>query len=162
MQELDEDEYEETKRDTLDQLREFQASLEGMTSGSDTALSLVSDLGRMKMAVRAAISDAFRAPEVIRMFALKQPQQLRDHLAQLKVRGPTRRGASMNSPRLTVRSPPGACPAPVLAPPYPHSLAPPSRHSRPQSMRPRGSCVRMVACVRHGSATWRFPGGTMP
>ena len=81
MQELDEDEYEETKRDTLDQLREFQASLEGMTSGSDTALSLVSDLGRMKMAVRAAISDAFRAPEVIRMFALKQPQQLRDHLA---------------------------------------------------------------------------------
>ena len=35
-------------------------------------------------AVQAAISDAFKTPEVIRMFAKKQPGQLRERLANLR------------------------------------------------------------------------------
>ena len=34
-------------------------------------------------AIRAAISDAFKTPEVIRMFAKKQPGQLRQRLAEV-------------------------------------------------------------------------------
>jgi len=35
-------------------------------------------------AIQAAISDAFRTPEVIRMFAKKQPGQLRERLAEVR------------------------------------------------------------------------------
>ena len=38
----------------------------------------------MKLAVQAAISEAFKAPEVIKLFALKQPKQLREHMEQIK------------------------------------------------------------------------------
>jgi len=34
-------------------------------------------------AIQAAVSEAFRTPEVIRMFAKKQPGQLRERLAQV-------------------------------------------------------------------------------
>ena len=34
-------------------------------------------------AIRAAISEAFKTPEVIRMFAKKQPGQLRQRLAEV-------------------------------------------------------------------------------
>jgi hypothetical protein len=34
-------------------------------------------------AIQAAISEAFKTPEVIRMFAKKQPGQLRDRLAEV-------------------------------------------------------------------------------
>jgi len=40
--------------------------------------------GRHAQAVQAAISDAFKTPEVIRMFAKKQPGQLRERLANLR------------------------------------------------------------------------------
>ena len=36
-------------------------------------------------AIQAAISEAFRTPEVIRMFAKKQPGQLRERLAQVSL-----------------------------------------------------------------------------
>ena len=36
------------------------------------------------MAIQSAISQAFKAPEVIKMFALKQPKQLREHIEQIK------------------------------------------------------------------------------
>ncbi|KAH8035738.1 hypothetical protein HPB51_008105 [Rhipicephalus microplus] len=78
--ELDEDEYEDTKRETLEQLREFQQSLAKIVSGDMTS-------GRptQRHAARhTAISDAFRTPEVIRMFAKKQPDQLRERLSQLQ------------------------------------------------------------------------------
>ena len=39
---------------------------------------------KMKLAVQAAISEAFKAPEVIKLFALKQPTQLREHMDQIK------------------------------------------------------------------------------
>ena len=35
-------------------------------------------------ALQAAISDAFKTPEVIRMFAKKQPGQLRNRLAEVR------------------------------------------------------------------------------
>ena len=38
----------------------------------------------MKLAIQAAISEAFKAPEVIKLFALKQPKQLREHMDQVK------------------------------------------------------------------------------
>jgi len=36
-------------------------------------------------AIQAAISEAFRTPEVIRLFAKKQPGQLRERLAQVSL-----------------------------------------------------------------------------
>lgn len=46
--------------------------------------TLQDELGAMKMAIQAAISQAFQTPEVIKMFALKQPVALRDRLATLQ------------------------------------------------------------------------------
>lgn len=79
--ELDRDEYEETKADTLEQLREFQQSLAKIVSGD---MTLVDQLSGMQLAIQAAISEAFRTPEVIRMFAKRQPEQLRERLSQLE------------------------------------------------------------------------------
>uniref|UniRef100_A0A131Y523 Putative myosin class ii heavy chain n=1 Tax=Ixodes ricinus TaxID=34613 RepID=A0A131Y523_IXORI len=79
--ELDQEEYDETKSETLDQLREFNQSLEKICSGD---MTLVDELNNMQLTIQAAISDAFRTPEVIRMFAKKQPDQLRERLAQLQ------------------------------------------------------------------------------
>jgi len=80
-EELDDDEYAETKAETLQQLQEFKASVDKMTSGS---MTLQDELGAMKLAIQAAISQAFKTPEVIKMFALKQPAQLRERLAYLQ------------------------------------------------------------------------------
>ncbi|XP_054712394.1 protein LZIC-like [Uloborus diversus] len=78
---LDTDEYEETKAETVDQLRQFNASLSRIISGN---MTLVDELGSMQLAIQAAISNAFQTPEVIRMFAKKQPGQLRDKLTELQ------------------------------------------------------------------------------
>ncbi len=43
-EELDDEEYEETKADTLEQLKEFEKSLQTMSAGKTT---LMSDLGRV-------------------------------------------------------------------------------------------------------------------
>lgn len=78
---LDTDEYEETKQETMDQLTEFKESLDNMVGGN---LSLVDQLSGMQLAIQAAISKAFKTPEVIRMFAKKQPGQLRQRLAEIR------------------------------------------------------------------------------
>lgn len=78
---LEPDEYDETKAETLDQLREFNDSLNRILSGD---MTLVDELSSMQLAIAAAISDAFKTPEVIRMFAKKQPDQLRERLSQLQ------------------------------------------------------------------------------
>lgn len=78
---LDADEYEETKQETMDQLTEFKESLDNMVGGN---LSLVDQLSGMQLAIQAAISKAFKTPEVIRMFAKKQPGQLRQRLAEIQ------------------------------------------------------------------------------
>ena len=41
--------------------REMEASLEKMTSGN---MTLVSELGSMRLAIRGAVSEAFKTPEV--------------------------------------------------------------------------------------------------
>lgn len=78
---LDEDEYEETKTETLEQLKEFQQSLNKMVAGD---MTLVDELSCMQLAIQAAISEAFKTPEVIKLFAKKQPGQLRQRLAELQ------------------------------------------------------------------------------
>ncbi|MBZ3873858.1 Protein LZIC [Sciurus carolinensis] len=79
-EELDTDEYEETKKETLEQLSEFNDSLKKIMSGN---MTLVDELSGMQLAIQAAISQAFKTPEVIRLFAKKQPGQLRTRLAEL-------------------------------------------------------------------------------
>ncbi|XP_072306256.1 protein LZIC isoform X1 [Eucyclogobius newberryi] len=79
-EELDEDEYEETKKETLEQLSEFNDSLKKIMTGD---MTLVDDLGGMQLAIQAAISQAFKTPEVIRLFAKKQPGQLRTRLGEM-------------------------------------------------------------------------------
>ncbi|XP_005106751.1 protein LZIC [Aplysia californica] len=77
---LEPEEYEETKSETVEQLKEFQENLNRMLEGN---LSLVDELNAMQLAIQAAISDAFKTPEVIRLFAKKQPGQLRTRLADI-------------------------------------------------------------------------------
>ncbi|KAK3743419.1 hypothetical protein QZH41_011535 [Actinostola sp. cb2023] len=81
-EDLDDDEYEETKKETLEQLKEFKVSLDKMLAGD---MTLVDDLSSMQLAIQAAISQAFKTPEVIRMFAKKQPGQLRQRLAEVQM-----------------------------------------------------------------------------
>merc|ERR1719494_1688983 len=79
-EDLDDDEYEETKQETLEQMQEFEETLKKMVAGN---MSLVDQLNGMQLAIQAAISEAFKTPEVIRMFAKKQPGQLRQRLAEM-------------------------------------------------------------------------------
>ncbi|XP_023595166.1 protein LZIC isoform X1 [Trichechus manatus latirostris] len=79
-EELDTEEYEETKKETLEQLSEFNDSLKKIMSGN---MTLVDELSGMQLAIQAAISQAFKTPEVIRLFAKKQPGQLRTRLAEM-------------------------------------------------------------------------------
>ena len=67
-------------QDTLTQLTEFQESLKQMTAGN---MSLQSAFEATRQAVRAAISQAFKTPEVIRLFAKREPVQLRKRLANI-------------------------------------------------------------------------------
>ena len=54
------------------QLKEFQASLAKMASGS---MTLQSSLEATRLAVQAAVSSAFQTPEVSRRFASTPPYQ---------------------------------------------------------------------------------------
>ncbi|KAJ1524933.1 hypothetical protein ONE63_009791 [Megalurothrips usitatus] len=79
--ELDESEYSETKNDTLEQLKELNDSLSKMMSGD---MTLVDQLSAMQLATQAAISEAFRTPAVIRMFARREPELLRQRLSEIE------------------------------------------------------------------------------
>ncbi|KFO77251.1 Protein LZIC, partial [Cuculus canorus] len=76
-EELDADEYEETKKETLEQLSEINDSLKKIMSGD---MTLVDELSGMQL---VRVIQAFKTPEVIRMFAKKQPRQLRTRLAEM-------------------------------------------------------------------------------
>lgn len=60
--------------------QEFNEKLQGMLDGD---MTLVSELGQFKLALQAAIKDAFKTPEVIAMFAKREPAALRGRLAKL-------------------------------------------------------------------------------
>ena len=70
---LDAAEYESTKRDTVEQLAEFEASLKKMMAGNVT---LVTELGAYQLAMQAAVRGAFKSPEVVKLFAKRQPGAL--------------------------------------------------------------------------------------
>lgn len=78
---LDPQEYEESKVDTMEQLQELNQSLSKLLSGD---MTLVDQLSSMQLATQAAISAAFQTPAVIRMFARREPQQLRERLAVIE------------------------------------------------------------------------------
>lgn len=80
-EDIEESEYDETKEETMDQLREFNESLQRMISGD---MTLVDQLGAMQLATQAAISAAFKTPAVIRMFGKREPKQLRERLSQIE------------------------------------------------------------------------------
>ncbi|KAG5346799.1 LZIC protein, partial [Acromyrmex charruanus] len=77
---LDETDYQESKEDTMEQLREFNESLQRMISGN---MTLVDELGTMQLATQAAISAAFQTPAVIRMFGKREPTGLKERLSQI-------------------------------------------------------------------------------
>mmetsp|Transcript_27760 Transcript_27760/g.68277 ORF Transcript_27760/g.68277 Transcript_27760/m.68277 type:complete len:163 (-) Transcript_27760:671-1159(-) len=79
--ELDDDEYAETLGSTLQQLGEFRASLKRMAAGD---ITLLNELESIRMATQAAVSKAFKTPDILKMFALKQPTQLRERLEVIR------------------------------------------------------------------------------
>lgn len=74
------EEYNETKQETLEQLKELNSALSKLKEGN---LSLIDEVNSIQLAIQAAISQAFQTPEVIRMFAKKQQPQLRQRLAEV-------------------------------------------------------------------------------
>ncbi|RWS05735.1 protein LZIC-like protein [Dinothrombium tinctorium] len=62
-------------------MEEFSKSLSKLISGD---MTLVDEFGEMQLAIQAAISQAFKTPEVIKMFAKKQPTQLKMRLAEVE------------------------------------------------------------------------------
>ena len=79
--ELEDDEYAETKAETMEQLREFEASLAELTRGN---MTLVSEMNSTQLAIQGAIREAFQTPDVIKMFAKREPDALRAKVVQLK------------------------------------------------------------------------------
>lgn len=79
--ELDPAEYDSMKQETLAEMRDFEAQLERWKSGD---ISLVDRINAIQLAMQQAVSQAFRTPEVIQLFAARQPQQLRNRLADLE------------------------------------------------------------------------------
>jgi len=59
----------------------MDASLRKLLAGDTT---LVDHLGSVQLAIAAAISSAFKTPEVIKLFALREPGQLRQRLEQVQ------------------------------------------------------------------------------
>ncbi|CAI5441980.1 unnamed protein product [Caenorhabditis angaria] len=77
---LEEEEYLDMKKDTIEQLENLGKTLEKFEVGS---MTLIDELTATKLAIRAAISAAFKTPEVIALFARKQPGLLRERLMML-------------------------------------------------------------------------------
>ena len=71
----------ETKQDTIEQLKQFDAQLKKMVEGD---MGLVTELASYQLAIQAAVSSAFKTPEVIRAFAKREPGQLRERYAALE------------------------------------------------------------------------------
>lgn len=79
---LEEEEYVSMREDTLKQMSEFEELLERWKSGNVT---LIDHLNQVQIAIREAVSQAFKTPEVIQLFAAKQPQLLRNRLEELEI-----------------------------------------------------------------------------
>ena len=62
----------------------FRATADSPINALNTKIGLYVISCLTFQAIRAAISEAFKTPEVIRMFAKKQPEQLRQRLAEVE------------------------------------------------------------------------------
>ncbi len=69
------------KEETNSQLLEFQQFMSKSMAGD---LTLIDEFNSAQLAIQAAVSSAFKTPEVIRLFAQKQPDALRQRLAHLR------------------------------------------------------------------------------
>ncbi|VDK79597.1 unnamed protein product [Litomosoides sigmodontis] len=78
---LDNDEYMEMKNDTVEQLKELGRTLDRIKCGD---VSLTDELTATKMAIQNAISEAFKTPEIVAIFARKEPTLLRQKLIQVE------------------------------------------------------------------------------
>ena len=79
--ELDEGEYESTRNETIQQMKEFEETLDKLMKGD---MTLVSSIGSVQLAIQAAIRSSFKSPEVIRLFAKKETGALRSRLGELE------------------------------------------------------------------------------
>mmetsp|Transcript_12244 Transcript_12244/g.18543 ORF Transcript_12244/g.18543 Transcript_12244/m.18543 type:complete len:191 (+) Transcript_12244:67-639(+) len=80
-EDFDDDEYEESRQDTIQQMKEFEQSLMKMKEGN---MTLVDEIGSVQLAIQQAIRSAFKSPEVIKMFAKKENGALRSRLAAIQ------------------------------------------------------------------------------
>lgn len=79
--ELTEEEIRETRSETMEELNEFRVNLDKMIAGD---MTLVDQLGALRLATMAAINEAFKTPDIIRMFSSRQTEELRQSLEKLK------------------------------------------------------------------------------
>ena len=77
---MDKEEYESAKNETIEQLKEFEQSLGKMISGD---MSLVDEIGSVQLALQSAVRLAFKSPVVLKMFAKKENSALRSRLSSL-------------------------------------------------------------------------------
>lgn len=79
--ELGESEYNESRDETLEQIKEFNSSLDKMAAGD---MTLVDDIGKVQLTIQSAIRSSFQSPEVIAMFEKKENSALRYRLVELE------------------------------------------------------------------------------
>lgn len=79
--ELTEEEIRETRSETMEELNEFRDNLDRMIAGD---MTLMDELGAIRLATMAAINEAFKTPEIIRLFSHRETDQLREQLTKLK------------------------------------------------------------------------------
>ncbi|GAB0100960.1 Beta-catenin-interacting ICAT domain [Sergentomyia squamirostris] len=76
-EDLDEDEFEAMKEETVDQIKEFNERLERMNQGDVT---LDTKLSQMKKSIRKAIATSFNTVEMIKMFGEQNATDLEKQL----------------------------------------------------------------------------------
>jgi hypothetical protein len=78
-EELDEEEYVNTRKETIEQMKEFEVSLKRLVEGNVT---LVDSVGTAQLAIQAAIRSS-TSPDILNMFLKKENGALRSRLAGL-------------------------------------------------------------------------------
>ena len=74
------EEWLEEKKETEQQLKEFKDFLDRTLKGD---MTLVDEFSSIQLAIQATVANAFKTPDIIRAFAKKEPDQLRQKLSQL-------------------------------------------------------------------------------
>ncbi|VVC27641.1 Beta-catenin-interacting ICAT [Cinara cedri] len=75
------EEYNESKEDTVEQLKEFSERLNKIIAGN---MTLHDRLSIMRLATSAAITKAFQTPSIIKMFAKNEPNALKEKRNQIE------------------------------------------------------------------------------